>query len=128
MGCYGIGINRIAASAIEAGNDENGIIFPISIAPFEVIIVSVNQDDAEVVKAADKIYGELENKGIEVLLDDRDERGREIQRRRPDWHPRPNHRRQKDPSNRQRRNQTPHRAKTNSYPGRYSRRQNRRTR
>ena len=74
MGCYGIGINRIVASAIEAANDDNGIISPISIAPFEVIIVSVNQDDAEVVKAADKIYGELKNKGIEVLLDDRDER------------------------------------------------------
>ena len=74
MGCYGIGINRIVASAIERGNDDNGIIFPISIAPFEVIIVSVNQDDAEVVKAAEKIYKELKEKGIEVLLDDRDER------------------------------------------------------
>ncbi|MCJ7779114.1 MAG: proline--tRNA ligase, partial [Sedimentisphaerales bacterium] len=56
MGCYGIGINRIIASAIEAGNDENGIIFPISIAPFEVIVTSVNQDDKEVVKQAEKIY------------------------------------------------------------------------
>ena len=74
MGCYGIGINRIVASAIEAANDDNGIIFPISIAPFEVIIVSVNQDDADVVKAGEKIYNELKNKGIEVLLDDRDER------------------------------------------------------
>ena len=74
MGCYGIGINRIVASAIEAANDENGIIFPISIAPFEVIIVSVNQDDAEVVGAGEKIYNELKDKGIEVLLDDRDER------------------------------------------------------
>jgi prolyl-tRNA synthetase len=74
MGCYGIGINRIVASAIEAANDENGIIFPISISPFEVIIVSVNQDDAEVVEAGEKIYKELKNKGIEVLLDDRDER------------------------------------------------------
>jgi prolyl-tRNA synthetase len=74
MGCYGIGINRIVASAIEAGNDENGIIFPVSIAPFEVIIVSVNQDDAEVVKAGDDIYKQLLDKGIEVLLDDRDER------------------------------------------------------
>jgi prolyl-tRNA synthetase len=74
MGCYGIGINRIVASAIEAGNDENGIVFPISIAPFEVIIVSVNQDDAEVVKAADVLYKQLLDKGIEVLLDDRDER------------------------------------------------------
>jgi prolyl-tRNA synthetase len=74
MGCYGIGINRIVASAIEAANDDNGIIFPISIAPFEVIIVSVNQDDAEVVAAGEKIYNELKSKGIEVLLDDRDER------------------------------------------------------
>jgi prolyl-tRNA synthetase len=74
MGCYGIGINRIVASAIEAANDDNGIIFPISIAPFEVIIVSVNQDDADVVNAADTIYNELKKKGIEVLLDDRDER------------------------------------------------------
>jgi prolyl-tRNA synthetase len=74
MGCYGIGINRIVASAIEAANDDNGIIFPISIAPFEVIIVSVNQDDAEVVGAGEKIYNELKEKGIEVLLDDRDER------------------------------------------------------
>jgi prolyl-tRNA synthetase len=74
MGCYGIGINRIVASAIEAGNDDNGIIFPISISPFEVIIVSVNQDDAEVVKAGEEIYKKLIDKGIEVLLDDRDER------------------------------------------------------
>jgi prolyl-tRNA synthetase len=74
MGCYGIGINRIVASAIEAANDDNGIIFPISIAPFEVIIVSVNQDDAEVVGAGEKIYNELKSNGIEVLLDDRDER------------------------------------------------------
>jgi prolyl-tRNA synthetase len=74
MGCYGIGINRIVASAIEAANDDNGIIFPISIAPFEVIIVSVNQDDADVVKASEDIYKQLLDKGIEVLLDDRDER------------------------------------------------------
>ncbi|MFH1371651.1 MAG: proline--tRNA ligase [Planctomycetota bacterium] len=74
MGCYGIGINRIVASAIEAANDDNGIIFPISIAPFEVIIVSVNQDDAEVVKTGEDIYKQLIDKGVEVLLDDRDER------------------------------------------------------
>jgi len=74
MGCYGIGINRIVASAIEAGNDKDGIIFPVSIAPFEVIIVTVNQDDTEVVQTAEKIYSELKDKGVEVLLDDRDER------------------------------------------------------
>jgi len=75
MGCYGIGINRIIASAIETGNDENGIIFPISIAPFEIIISCVNQDDKEVVKQAEKIYRQLLKKGIDVLLDDRDIRG-----------------------------------------------------
>jgi prolyl-tRNA synthetase len=75
MGCYGIGINRIVASAIEAGNDENGIIFPISIAPFEVIVTSVNQDDKEVVKIAEETYQQLRDYGIDVLLDDRDLRG-----------------------------------------------------
>jgi prolyl-tRNA synthetase len=75
MGCYGIGINRIIASAIETGNDENGIIFPISIAPFEVIVTCVNQDDKKVVNTAEKIYKQLLDKGIDVLLDDRDLRG-----------------------------------------------------
>ncbi len=75
MGCYGIGINRIVASAIETGNDENGIIFPISVAPFEVIVTSVNQDDKEVVNTAEEIYEQLLDKGIDVLLDDRDIRG-----------------------------------------------------
>jgi len=74
MGCYGIGINRIVASAIEIGNDDNGIIWPISIAPFEVIVVAVNQDDAEVAKTAEVIYKQLLDKDIDVLLDDRDER------------------------------------------------------
>ena len=75
MGCYGIGVNRILASAIELGNDENGIILPISIAPFEVLITSVNQDDKEVVQTAEKIYQQLLDKDVEVLLDDRDLRG-----------------------------------------------------
>ncbi len=71
MGCYGIGINRIFASAIELGNDKNGIIWPISIAPCEVIITSVNQDDEEVARVAGDIYEQLLGKGIDVLLDDR---------------------------------------------------------
>lgn len=75
MGCYGIGINRIVASAIEIGNDDNGIIWPISIAPFEVIVTSVNQDDKEVVKTAEETYKQLLDKNIDVLLDDRDLRG-----------------------------------------------------
>ena len=75
MGCYGIGVNRIVASAIELGNDNNGIIWPISIAPFEVIVTSVNQDDDNVAKAAEDIYQKLLGNGIDVLLDDRILRG-----------------------------------------------------
>jgi prolyl-tRNA synthetase len=75
MGCYGIGINRIMASAIELYNDENGIIWPISIAPFEVIVTPVNQDDPDVVRVSEEIYGKLREAGVEVLLDDRDLRG-----------------------------------------------------
>jgi prolyl-tRNA synthetase len=75
MGCYGIGINRILASAIELGNDPNGIIWPISIAPFEVLVTCVNQEDPKVAGIAEKIYQQLLDKGIDVLLDDRLERG-----------------------------------------------------
>jgi prolyl-tRNA synthetase len=75
MGCYGIGINRILASAIELYNDENGIIWPISIAPFEVIVTPVNQDEPDVVRVAEDLYRKLTDAGIEVLLDDRDLRG-----------------------------------------------------
>ncbi len=71
MGCYGIGINRIVASAVELGNDKNGIIWPISIAPFEVIITSVNQDDEQVATASEQIYNQLLEKNIDVILDDR---------------------------------------------------------
>jgi len=75
MGCYGIGINRILASATETCNDKNGIIWPISIAPFEVLITCVNQDDKEVAKVADDIYTQLLDQGVDVLLDDRLLRG-----------------------------------------------------
>ncbi len=75
MGCYGIGINRILASAIEISSDDNGIIWPISIAPFEVIVTSVNQDDPDVAKTAENIYQKLLDSGIDVLLDDRNLRG-----------------------------------------------------
>ena len=74
MGCYGIGINRIVASAIENGYDENGIIWPISIAPFEVIITPVGEDDA-IKEAGEKIYDQLRGANVDVLLDDRDVRG-----------------------------------------------------
>ncbi len=74
MGCYGIGIGRSVAAAIEQNHDENGIIFPMPIAPFQVIVTMVNPNDAEVAAAAETLYGELLELGIEVLLDDRDER------------------------------------------------------
>ncbi|MBN1456958.1 MAG: proline--tRNA ligase, partial [Sedimentisphaerales bacterium] len=70
MGCYGIGINRIMASAIELGNDDNGIIWPISIAPWEVIITLAGQGE-EIRAAGEKVYSGLMEKGVEVLLDDR---------------------------------------------------------
>ncbi|MGA2914508.1 MAG: proline--tRNA ligase [Sedimentisphaerales bacterium] len=74
MGCYGIGINRIVASAIETLYDKDGIIWPISISPYEVIIVPAGNNE-EITKAAEKLYDELTACGVEVLLDDRDARG-----------------------------------------------------
>ena len=74
MGCYGIGVPRIMASIVEQNNDEKGIIWPISIAPFKVSIVIVSTKDETQVTLANKLYDELTKDGIEVLLDDRDER------------------------------------------------------
>ena len=75
MGCYGIGVSRVVASAIEQNNDENGIIWPDAIAPFQVSIVPMNMAKSEEVKeAAEKLYAELTAAGIDVLFDDRKER------------------------------------------------------
>ncbi len=74
MGCYGIGAGRILASIIEQNNDDNGMILPVSIAPYQVCIVIVDTKDDKQVQEANKIYEELTNKGIDVLLDNRDER------------------------------------------------------
>jgi len=75
MGCYGIGVSRIVGAAIEQNHDERGIIFPESIAPFEVCIVPMGYAKSESVKvAADKLYSELKATGVDVLLDDRNER------------------------------------------------------
>ncbi|HWP48270.1 MAG TPA: proline--tRNA ligase [Candidatus Limnocylindrales bacterium] len=74
MGCYGIGVGRTVAAAIEQNHDENGIIWPFPIAPFHVLILPVNMTDSRMVETAEKIYQELLAEGIEVLLDDRDER------------------------------------------------------
>ena len=74
MGCYGIGVGRTMQAAIEQSNDENGIIWARSIAPFEVAIVPVNAKNAEQLTLAEEIYKELLDKGVDVLLDDRPER------------------------------------------------------
>jgi len=75
MGCYGIGVSRIVAAAIEQGNDERGIIWPSPMAPFQVAIAPIGyKKNAEVRNVADRVHDELQSDGIEVLLDDRDER------------------------------------------------------
>ncbi len=75
MGCYGIGVSRIVGAAIEQNHDERGIVFPRAIAPFEVCIVPMGYAKSEAVKAAaDALYADLKASGIDVLLDDRNER------------------------------------------------------
>ena len=74
MGCYGIGVSRTMAAAIEQNNDENGIIWPKAIAPFEVVVVPVNAKNEDQLRISEEIYHELKTKGVDVLLDDRKER------------------------------------------------------
>ncbi|HKQ25049.1 MAG TPA: proline--tRNA ligase [Burkholderiales bacterium] len=75
MGCYGIGVSRIVAAAIEQGNDERGIIWPLPMAPFQVAIAPIGyRKNVEVKTVADRLHDELQSDAIEVLLDDRDER------------------------------------------------------
>jgi prolyl-tRNA synthetase len=74
MGCYGLGIGRTVAAAIEQNHDADGIIWPRPLAPFEVLLAALNPDDGEVRRVAEQLYGQLLEKGIEVLYDDRDER------------------------------------------------------
>lgn len=74
MGCYGIGVTRCVAAAVEQLHDENGIIWPVSIAPYQAIVVPANYKDEEQMMAAEKLYNELCDAGIETLLDDRSER------------------------------------------------------
>ena len=71
MGCYGIGVNRIIASICETCYDENGIVWPLSIAPYEVEIIPLNIADEEVMSVADRCYDELQAAGVDVLMDDR---------------------------------------------------------
>ncbi|MDR3071234.1 MAG: proline--tRNA ligase [Endomicrobium sp.] len=74
MGCYGIGVTRILAATIEQSHDEDGIIWPESIAPFEVTIVPIDYADLRIKNVTDKVCEELSRKGLDVLIDDRDER------------------------------------------------------
>ncbi|NLW44660.1 MAG: proline--tRNA ligase [Syntrophomonadaceae bacterium] len=74
MGCYGIGISRVMAAAIEQKHDDDGIIWPMAIAPYQVIIVPVNVGDEQQVECAERLYRELQEAGVEVLYDDREER------------------------------------------------------
>jgi len=74
MGCYGIGVNRIIAALIETQHDENGIRWPMSLAPYEVLLCPLNVNQADVMRATKALYDELQAAGIDVLLDDRDQR------------------------------------------------------
>lgn len=74
MGCYGIGIGRVLASAIEQKNDKDGMILPLSIAPFEVMVLPVNVSHSGSMEAASRIYSDLLGRGVDVVIDDRDER------------------------------------------------------
>ncbi len=75
MGCYGIGVTRVVAAAIEQNNDDRGIVWPEAIAPFDVVLIPINAYKSYRVKeAADSVYQELENAGFDVLLDDRPQR------------------------------------------------------
>ncbi|MCW5206094.1 proline--tRNA ligase [Desulfobulbus sp. F5] len=74
MGCYGIGVSRVVAAAIEQNHDANGIIFPLPLAPMQVIVLNLDLKNAAVTAAAEQLHNELEAAGVEVLYDDRDER------------------------------------------------------
>jgi prolyl-tRNA synthetase len=74
MGCYGIGVTRIVAAAIEQNHDKDGIIWPVPLAPYEVAVLELQQDDDNVIATSKRLYEELLSAGIDVLYDDRDER------------------------------------------------------
>lgn len=74
MGCYGIGVTRTVAAIIEQNNDENGIIWPMSVAPYQIVIIPVNIKDENQMRVAEELYSNLKKLGIDVLMDDRNER------------------------------------------------------
>jgi prolyl-tRNA synthetase len=74
MGCHGIGTGRTVAASVEQNHDEQGIIWPVPLAPFPVTLLTLSVKDSDLMDASERLVGELEAKGIEVLWDDRDER------------------------------------------------------
>ena len=74
MGCYGIGVSRVVAAAIEQNHDKNGIIFPLPIAPVQVIVLNLGMKSEKTTRAAEQLYLDLQAQGLDVLYDDRDER------------------------------------------------------
>jgi prolyl-tRNA synthetase len=75
MGCYGIGVSRIVAAAIEQNHDERGIIFPAALAPYQVVIIPIGlKKSTQVTIEAERLHAQISSAGIEVLLDDRDDR------------------------------------------------------
>jgi prolyl-tRNA synthetase len=74
MGCYGIGVNRILAAAVEAFHDDNGIRWPLSLAPYEVLLVPLQTQNEAVVQMTESLAGRLEEAGLDVLIDDREQR------------------------------------------------------
>ncbi|HOS78054.1 MAG TPA: His/Gly/Thr/Pro-type tRNA ligase C-terminal domain-containing protein, partial [Syntrophales bacterium] len=74
MGCYGSGIGRTVAAAIEQSHDDQGIVWPMTLAPYAVIITPVNSNEETLARASESLYQALSARGVEVLLDDRDER------------------------------------------------------
>ncbi|MCQ2473195.1 MAG: proline--tRNA ligase [Saccharofermentans sp.] len=74
MGCYGIGVSRVLAAIIEQNHDDDGIIWPSIVAPYKVIVVPTKANDEEIMGVAEKIYADLKSAGVEVLIDDRNER------------------------------------------------------
>ena len=74
MGCYGIGVGRTAAAAIEQNHDDNGIIWPVPLAPYEALVLAIKAKDPAIAEACERLERELEQLGVDVLYDERDER------------------------------------------------------
>jgi prolyl-tRNA synthetase len=74
MGCYGIGVNRIIAGLVETSYDESGIIWPVNLAPYEVVICPMKVEDEKMMTLAQQLHDDLESRGIDCIVDDRDQR------------------------------------------------------